>query len=59
METQIKVTIVYPDNSTWFAGQFKNMEAAQAWMDEEQTRPYWNKDNTFEIEEVIINENIK
>ena len=53
METQIKVTIVYPDDSTWFAGQFKNMEAAQAWMDEEQTRPYWNQDNTFLVEEVV------
>lgn len=58
METQIKITIVYPDNSTWFAGQFKNMAEAQKWMDEEVTRPYWNELNTFQVEEVII-ENIK
>lgn len=52
MEPQIKVTIVYPDESTWFAGQFKNMAEAQKWMDEEQARPYWNPENTFEIVEV-------
>ena len=37
----IKVTLIYADGSTWFAGAFVTQELADAWLATEQTRPYW------------------
>jgi len=45
--TIIYVTLQYADGSTWFAGQFVGttlalaQAAANAWIAEEQSRPYW------------------
>jgi len=43
------LTLVYKDNSRWFAGEFSTMEALNAWLDEEKTRPYWDPETQAEI----------
>lgn len=49
----ILVTLVYADDSTWFAGGFANQEVADSWINEEKTRPYWDENTTIRIEEVV------
>lgn len=44
-----EVTLVYSDNSSWFAGGFNSHEAAVAWVDAEKTRPYWKSDTQVNI----------
>lgn len=50
--TNILVTLIYADNTRWFAGQFPSQEAADAWIAEEKTRPYWV--NTTQVEQTQI-----
>lgn len=53
IETGVEVYTLNQASSPSFGAN-----SAQKWMDEEMTRPYWNQDNQFLVEEVII-ENIK
>lgn len=46
----IKLTLVYKDNSTWFAGAFETLVEAEAWLAAEQTRSYWDPETTYIIE---------
>lgn len=45
----IALTIVRPDGSIYWVEHFSAIGAAQAWVAEEQTRPYWNPAWTFAI----------
>ena len=44
-----EVTLVYADATTWFAGAFPSLEAANKWVEEEKTRPYWQSTTTVQI----------
>ena len=45
----VVVTLIYVDGTRWLAGGFPTMEAAQAWINEEKTRPYWKQDTQVEV----------
>jgi hypothetical protein len=49
VQTVIEVTLVYADESTWFAGSFPSLEAANKWIDEEKSRPYWVETTTVQV----------
>lgn len=40
--SNFEVTLIYKDATTWFAGSFPSNEAAEKWIAEERTRPYWD-----------------
>lgn len=48
----VELTLVYEDASTWFAGGFPSLAAANAWLDIEKTRPYWKNSTVANIVEV-------
>lgn len=50
---KISVTLVYEDTSTWFAGEFASQESADAWINEEKTRPYWKESTQIRTETSI------
>lgn len=50
--TQISITLVYEDGSTWFAGTFASQQAADAWVETEKTRPYWVE--TTQVHKTVI-----
>lgn len=39
----IILTITRSDGSLYWVEHFNSIEAGQAWLSEEKTRPYWNK----------------
>ena len=43
------LTLIYEDQTTWFAGGFKTMDDAKAWADEEKTRSYWKSSTKIQI----------
>lgn len=47
--TCLEVTLVYEDESTWFAGDFSSQESADSWINSEKTRPYWKNTTTVRI----------
>lgn len=47
--TQVTLTLIYQDGTRFIVGGFDSLEKAQAWLAEEQTRPYWQQSTTWEI----------
>jgi hypothetical protein len=45
----IKLEIFNPDKSLYWTEHFKSEKQLNAWLDEEKTRPYWNKEFTTVI----------
>lgn len=44
-----EVTLVYADGSTWFAGGFDSLDAANAWINTEKSRPYWQASTQVQL----------
>jgi hypothetical protein len=38
----IVVTLIYANGSQWIAGGFDTLDAANAWIANEQAQPYWD-----------------
>lgn len=50
----IKLTIKKEDGSIYWIENFKDHQACNIWLTEEQTRPYWNDNYTTETEESFV-----
>lgn len=48
----IKLTITYADQRPDWLEHFRSMDEAQAWLAEEQTRKYWDRTNTVQIQDL-------
>lgn len=55
---KLSITLVYEDKSTWFVGEFPNQEAADKWIAEEKTRPYWKESTQIQSETITIEDPI-
>lgn len=53
----VLVTLIYADGTHWFAGQFPSQAAADAWIAEEQTRPYWVDTTQVQQTQITLVEN--
>lgn len=47
----IHLTIFNPDNTVYWKEYFYTNEACETWLNEEKTRPYWNPEFTYLIED--------
>lgn len=47
----IILNIYNPDSSLYWKEHFNNKEELNKWLEEEQTRPYWNSKFTYLIED--------
>lgn len=50
----IKLIVLKKDGSLYWSDHFEDQESAQKWIDEEQTRSYWDKENTYSFEEIQV-----
>jgi hypothetical protein len=48
------LTLNYADGTSWFAGGFESMDALNAWLSAEQSRPYWKPDTTTTIVDMNV-----
>jgi hypothetical protein len=50
-----KILHIYnEDGSLYWKEHFNNQEDLQKWLEEEKTRPYWNKNFKTEIQEINL-----
>lgn len=47
----IVLTIFNPDKSIYWVEHFNDMDFCNKWLEEEKTRPYWNAEFTYSIED--------
>ena len=45
----LELTLMYKDGSSWFAGGFSSQESLDAWVAEERTRSYWDKETQISV----------